>query len=70
LKALELAGDNIKVGTYAYLTPFISLIFIHYVVGEAIKITSICGLILIIAGILIATPGSYSQRPNRAQRLK
>ena len=55
LKALEIAGDNASVANYAYLTPFISLIFIHYIVGETIQISSITGLTLIIGGILIGS---------------
>ena len=57
LKALELTGDNASVANYAYLTPFISLIFIHYVVGETILISSVSGLSLIIMGILIGAIG-------------
>lgn len=61
LKALDIAGDNASVANYAFLTPFISLIFIHYIVGETILISSIAGLTLIIGGILIGSVGkNYS----------
>ena len=35
------------------MSPFLSLIFIHLIVGENIYITTISGLILIVAGIVI-----------------
>ncbi|NQU05503.1 MAG: DMT family transporter, partial [Calditrichaeota bacterium] len=52
-KALSLAKDNASVGILAYITPFISLIFIHYVLGERILLSSVAGLMLIVGGILI-----------------
>jgi drug/metabolite transporter (DMT)-like permease len=54
-KALSLARDNASVGILAYVTPFISLIFIHYILGEKILLSSIAGLALIVGGILIQT---------------
>ncbi|MCF7810116.1 DMT family transporter [bacterium] len=54
-KALSLARDNASVGIFAYLTPFISLIFIHFVLKERILLSSIAGLALIVGGILIQT---------------
>lgn len=55
LKALSLSRDSSSVGIIAYLTPFISLIFIHFIVGEQILVSSVLGLILIVAGILVQT---------------
>ncbi|EHR78811.1 permease [Thermococcus litoralis DSM 5473] len=37
----------------AYLVPFLSLLFIHFLVGEEIAPTTIVGLILIVGGIII-----------------
>lgn len=53
LKALSLAKSPDKIAVLAYLTPFLSLIVIHFVVGEAILPSSIIGLTLIIAGIVL-----------------
>ena len=53
LKALSLAERTSTVAIFAYLTPFISLIFISSVLGETIRASSILGLILIIIGILL-----------------
>ncbi|MCP4229007.1 MAG: DMT family transporter [bacterium] len=55
LRALSLADNNARVANLVYLSPFISLIFIHFVVGEEILLSSIIGLILIVAGILVQT---------------
>lgn len=52
MKALELAKSAAKVGLMVYLVPFISLIFIHFIVGEQIKITTIVGLSIIVLGLL------------------
>ncbi len=52
LKALDLSNNKAKTSTLAYLSPFISLIFIAFVLGEKILPSSIIGLILIVGGIL------------------
>ena len=36
-----------------YLVPFLSLLIIHYVVGEEILLSTLIGLILIVSGIII-----------------
>lgn len=55
LRALSLADNNARVANLVYLTPFISLIFIHFVIGEDILLSSIVGLMLIVTGILMQT---------------
>ncbi|MFH0766207.1 MAG: DMT family transporter [Calditrichota bacterium] len=62
LKALNLARDRNTVGILAYLTPFLSLIFIHYILGESIRTMSVIGLGLIIAGVLIQVTREISKR--------
>ena len=52
LKALKLSETTAKVSILIYIMPFISLILIHFVVGETILLSSIAGLILIVSGIL------------------
>ena len=37
----------------AYLTPFVSLILTHFVLGEKITVFSVLGLVLIVTGIII-----------------
>ena len=52
LKALSYARSSASIAIYGNLTPFISLVFIHFLAGEEILISSIAGLTLIIGGIL------------------
>ncbi|MFC1851720.1 DMT family transporter [candidate division CSSED10-310 bacterium] len=51
-KALQISKSAL-VSHLVYLSPFISLLFIHFVLHEEILAASIWGLILIIAGILL-----------------
>ena len=53
LNALKYSVTTAKVSNLIYLSPFISLILIHFVVGETILISTVAGLILIVAGILL-----------------
>ncbi len=52
LKALSYSKSTDRVSNYVYLAPFISLIFIHYFLGEKIYGTTILGLLLIVSGII------------------
>lgn len=52
MKGLQLSSDRVKTSTLAYLSPFISLIFIAIILGESIMLSSIVGLVFIVAGIL------------------
>lgn len=51
-KGLELSNDKTKTATFAFLSPFISLVFIAFVLGEKILLSSIIGLVLIVGGIV------------------
>lgn len=50
--ALE-SGKTAKISNLAYITPFLSLLWTFFVLGEPIKLTSIAGLVVIILGIFI-----------------
>jgi len=50
-KALHLSENNAKTGNLTFLSPFLSLIFIHFILGETIFITTFVGLAFIISGI-------------------
>lgn len=54
LNALRLAKNTAVVSSLIYLFPFLSLILIHFVLGEPIYATTLIGLVLIIAGVLLA----------------
>lgn len=53
MKGLSLSNDKAKTSTLAFLSPFISFIFIASVLEEKITISSIVGLCFIIGGIII-----------------
>ena len=53
LKALNLSETTAQVANLIYLSPFISLIIIHFTVGENILPSTVFGLILIVSGILL-----------------
>ncbi len=52
MKAMELSTNNAKIGNLVFIAPFISLIFIHFILNETIYITTFIGLIFIVTGIL------------------
>jgi drug/metabolite transporter (DMT)-like permease len=53
IKAMKHTASNDKISNLVYIAPFLSLVFIHYFVGETIYVTSLIGLSLIVIGILI-----------------
>jgi drug/metabolite transporter (DMT)-like permease len=50
LKALKLSTTTARVGTLIFFAPFLSLVFIHFLVGEDIRTATIVGLIFIVVG--------------------
>ena len=59
LRALRLTESVARIGYLIFISPFLSLLFIHFLVGEAISTSTIVGLVLIVAGLLVqrARPG-------------
>lgn len=53
LKALRLSRTTAQVSNLIYLSPFVSLVLIHLIVGESILPSTIIGLIFIVAGIIL-----------------
>jgi drug/metabolite transporter (DMT)-like permease len=53
LRALRLSENTAKVGSLIFLSPCISLLLIHFVVGEVIRGSTVIGLALILSGFLI-----------------
>lgn len=51
MKALQWSENNAKTGNLTFLSPFLSLIFIHFILGETIYFTTFIGLAFIISGI-------------------
>ena len=59
LKALQLSSTTARVSNLVFIAPFVNLLFVHSILGETIYISTIFGIILVVAGILIQ---------NRAQK--
>lgn len=60
LLALKNATHTAKVNNLIFLSPFLALFFIHFLVGEAILPSTVGGLFLIVAGIALQqVPASF-----------
>jgi drug/metabolite transporter (DMT)-like permease len=53
LKAMQSATSTAKIANLIFISPFISLIFIYFIVGEQIYISTIFGLTTIILGLIL-----------------
>ena len=53
MMALKLSSTTAKVSNLIYLSPFISLILIHFLVGEVILFSTVIGLVFIVGGIIL-----------------
>ncbi len=53
LKALKLSKTTAYIANLIYLVPFLSIVVIHFVVGEKICFSTVIGLFAIIAGIIL-----------------
>jgi len=51
LMAMKLTDNTARISNLIFLSPFLSLIFIHFLVGEEILTATTTGLILIVAGL-------------------
>jgi drug/metabolite transporter (DMT)-like permease len=58
LMALQRAAVTARVTNLIFLTPFLSLLIIHFVLKEAIAPSTLIGLVLIVGGILWQQTGS------------
>lgn len=53
LNALRRSSSTALVSNFIYAVPFLSLLFIHFVLNEAIQPATVIGLLLILAGIIL-----------------
>jgi drug/metabolite transporter (DMT)-like permease len=60
LKALQTASTIAKISNLVYLAPFLSLIFVHFILHEPVYYTTPLGLVFIISGIFIQNRRSKS----------
>jgi len=60
--AMKKTYSAAKIGILIYLSPFLSLVFIHYLVGEEILGSTIVGLFLIVLGIGLQQAAGLRER--------
>jgi drug/metabolite transporter (DMT)-like permease len=53
LKALKYTTSTARVANLIFISPFLSLVMIHFVVGEQILPSTLVGLVFIISGLLV-----------------
>lgn len=53
LKALRLSQTTAAVANLIFLSPFVSLFLLHFIVGEDLALSSFAGLVCIVAGIVL-----------------
>ncbi len=53
-QALRLTANTARIGQLIFLSPFLSLVIIHFALGEEITTGAIFGLIVIVAGLYLA----------------
>jgi len=53
LLALKYSENTAKVGNLIFISPFLSLLFIHFLVGEDIRLSTLAGLIFITLSIIV-----------------
>ena len=52
LMAMKLTDNTARISNLIFISPFLSLIFIHFILGEHIVTGTFIGLLLIVAGLL------------------
>jgi drug/metabolite transporter (DMT)-like permease len=57
LTALRLTTSTARIANLIFLAPFLSLVFIHFVLGEHVLPATIIGLVLIVAGLILQNSG-------------
>ena len=57
LMAMKYTESTAKIANLIFLSPFLSLVFIHVLVGEDIRRSSFVGLVLIVGGLVIQNRG-------------
>ncbi len=53
LKAMKLSSNTARIANLIFISPFLSLFFIHFLVGEEILPSTLIGLICIVAGLIL-----------------
>ena len=57
-------GDTAKLSNLAYLTPFLSLVYIFFLLHEPIALSSYLGLLFILSGVLLQVAKGHPHLPH------
>ncbi|MFN2354003.1 MAG: EamA family transporter, partial [Desulfopila sp.] len=68
LTALQMSSSAARIGNLVYISPFLSLLFLHMVVGEDIHVTTFIGLVLIVSSIIYQETRTKKTGPAELQR--
>lgn len=63
LTAMRLTTSTARIANLIFLSPFLSLVFIHFVLGEHLRSATVPGLILIVAGLWYQSSGKNQEEP-------
>ncbi len=58
LSALKLTNSASRIANLIFISPFLSLVFIHFLVGEDIKGSTLVGLVFIMGGLAVQQAGT------------
>jgi drug/metabolite transporter (DMT)-like permease len=64
LMAMKLTNSTARVANLIFLAPFLSLILIHFIVGEDILPSSLVGLVFIMAGLMVQSLAGKKRLPR------
>ena len=53
LKAMQSANNTAKIANLIFISPFLSLIFIYFILNEVIYVSTLFGLLFIIVGLVV-----------------
>lgn len=57
-RAMKLATNTARVSNLIFISPFLSLVFIYFILGEVILVSTWVGLVLIVAGLWLQQLGA------------
>jgi drug/metabolite transporter (DMT)-like permease len=63
LSAMRLTTSTARIANLIFLAPFLSLVFIHFVLGEHVVPATLIGLVLIVGGLLLQGTGGPKNEP-------
>lgn len=69
LKAMKSATHTSKIANLIFISPFISLIFIYFILGEGIYISTLFGLGFIILGLVLQSPKKFNKKNIKQEKV-